>query len=119
MHEMSIAIEIIEQLEAIAAEHGLERIDVLTVRAGAMRAVVPDALEMAFEAAAEGTCAQGARLTLEVAPIVAECRECGMRFEPKANAFLCAQCNRADVAIVEGDEILLMSVSGRERDGEK
>ena len=110
MHEMSIAVELMRQLEALAAENNAERVTELTVTAGAMRAIVPEALEIAFEAVAEGTCAAGATLHLEIVPPLARCRQCGSRYEPEPDSFVCGQCNQADVEIVQGNEILLTSV---------
>lgn len=111
MHEMSIAVELMRQLEALAAEHNAAQVTELTVAAGAMRAIVPEALEIAFEAVAEGTCAAGATLHLEIVPPVARCRQCGSRYEPEPDSFVCGQCNQADVEIVQGNEILLTSVT--------
>lgn len=112
MHEMSIAVELMGQLEALAAEHCLSRVNALTVRAGAMRGVVPEALDLAFAEVTHGTVAQGAKLTLEITPAKACCRVCGERFTPTVDSFLCPQCNQADVEIIEGNEILLLSLDG-------
>jgi hydrogenase nickel incorporation protein HypA/HybF len=111
MHEMSIAVELVRQLEALADEHGVASIDAVTVAAGVFRGVVPAALDMAFEAAAEGTRAEGAELTLETVSPVALCRACGHRFEPEQNDFRCTRCRQADVELVEGNDIILASVT--------
>ena len=71
----------------------------------------------AFEAAAEGTCAAGARLNLEIVSPVARCRRCGQRFDPKIDEFVCGRCGQADVEIVQGNEIILTSVAGRQAQG--
>jgi len=118
MHEMSIAVELVRQLEGIALEHGVERVEGLTVAAGVFRGVVPEALDMAFEAAAAGTCAEGARVTLEVVPAVGLCRGCAHRFEPQQDDFRCPACGEADVDLVEGNDIILKSVTCNERESE-
>lgn len=117
MHEMSIALALVEQLESLAAEHHAERITTVSVRAGVLRQIVPEALEVAFETAAEGTRAEGAALELEIAPVVARCRGCGHRFQPALDSFLCPRCGQADVAIAEGDDILLTSITAEQPDG--
>ncbi len=43
MHEMSRAVELVRQLEALAADHRVERIEEVTVRTGVMLQVVPEA----------------------------------------------------------------------------
>jgi hydrogenase nickel incorporation protein HypA/HybF len=117
MHEMSIAVELVRQLEALAAEHGVGRVEELTVVAGRLRAVVPEALELAFAAAAEGTAAEGATLHLEFEDPQAVCRHCGLRYEPQMDSFLCGGCGRADVELVAGNDIVLKSVVCQEPDG--
>lgn len=112
MHEMSIAVELIGRLEELAREHNLVRINAFTVRAGVLRGIVPEALEMAFAEVAKDTVAEGAELTLDVAPARARCRLCGERFAPTVDSFLCPVCNQADVEIIEGNEILLLTLDG-------
>lgn len=112
MHEMSIAVELIDRLEELAAEHELVRIEAFTVRAGVLRGIVPEALDMAFAEAAKGTVAEGAKLKLEITPAKARCRLCGEKFAPTVDSFLCPVCNQADVEILEGNEILLLSLDG-------
>ena len=114
---MSIAIELMRQLESLAAENEVDRIEEITVAGGVMRQVVPEALEIAFAAISEGTCAEGATLHLEITPIAAECRACGCRFKPDIDAFLCPQCHAADAHIVEGDDIILKSITCEQKDG--
>ncbi|MBN1943514.1 MAG: hydrogenase maturation nickel metallochaperone HypA [Phycisphaerae bacterium] len=116
MHEMSIAVELLTRLEELAVEHDLTRVHALTVRAGVLRGIVPEALDMAFAEAAGGTLAEGAKLTLQITPARARCRLCGERFAPTVDSFLCPRCNQADVEIIEGNEILLLSLDGASRD---
>ncbi len=118
MHEMSIVVELLDQLEAVAAENGVLRVEAFTVQAGVLRGVVPEALEIAFESASGGTVAEGAELTLEILPALARCRQCGLEFEPGTDSYLCPGCNQADVDIVSGNEILLASVTGQQKNKE-
>ena len=111
MHEMSIAVELMRQLKRVAAEHNTDRIEEFTVHAGVMRAIVPNALELAFEVIAKSTCAEGAKMNLDIIPVSARCRCCGLRFDPDIDSFLCKGCNQADVEIVEGNDIILKSVT--------
>ena len=112
MHEATIASAIIEQAVAAAAPHGVARISRIEVELGAMQQVVPEALDLAFEAASKGTLTEGAKLILTAVKTVALCRACDCRFEPDIEQlnFLCPQCQRADVQIVAGNEIILKSL---------
>lgn len=112
MHELSIALALLDELEALAAEQGFERIERVEVEAGARRGIVPEALALAFAEAARGGVAEGAELALSVLPTRARCRHCGLEFAPAVDDYLCARCGRADVDILSGDEIVLRRVTG-------
>ena len=118
MHEMSIVVELLNQLEAVAAEHSVLRIEAFTVQAGVLRGVVPETLDIAFESASIGTVAEGAELTLEIIPPLARCRQCGCEFQTGEDSYLCPQCNLADVDVIQGNEILLASVTGQQENEE-
>ena len=114
MHEMSIAVELIGQLDRLAAEHGIRRFEEVVVAAGVLRGVVPEALDIAFACASEGTSAEGARLVLETVPARAVCGRCGASFVPKEDDYRCPRCRVPDVEILEGNDIILRSVTGAE-----
>jgi len=117
MHEMSIATELLRQVLEAAAEHGAGCVEKVVVRCGVLRQVVPEALDAAFTAAARGTTAEDATLEMEEEPAEARCRRCGESFRCRVDNYLCPTCNQADVEIVRGNQILLMSVVCRELDG--
>lgn len=110
MHELSIAEQVLACALETAAQHGAERISSLTVRAGAMQNIVTESLEMAFQAVAEGTIAEGAELLLEHVPVTARCRRCGLEFGVEDAIFVCPTCGIADVEMLTGGELLLMSL---------
>ncbi len=116
MHEMSIAVELLQQLETLALEHGADHVDDFAVTAGAMRGIVPEALDIAFESIAKGTLAEGAKLKLEIIPVIARCKQCDHQFPPGEDSFLCELCNQADVDIIQGNEIVLSSVTAHKQD---
>ncbi len=113
MHEMAIAWQIVEHSLRIAAEHGAGRILEVHVEVGAMRSVVPEALEMAFQVCSEGTAAEGARLLVITVAPRARCNPCGREFEPECGLFVCPGCGQADVEILAGQEILLKGLECR------
>jgi len=118
MHEMSIAVELVRQLETLAAERDIARIEAVDVAAGVLRQIVPEALQTAFAVIAEGTCAAGAQLNLEIVPARVKCRRCGREFALEGDAYFCERCGEADVEIVAGNDILLTSVTCELSEGE-
>ncbi len=112
MHEMPIATDIVERAVEAAEQHGATRIEQIEVHIGLMRQVVPEALELAFTLASEGTMAHGAKLSISQVKAVASCNVCGCRFEPEVEiSFACPRCSQADVRIVAGNDIILTSVT--------
>ncbi len=110
MHEMSIAAAIVEEATRIAGEHGVSRIEELEVQIGVIRQVVPEALEMAFAFASEGTPVEGAQLHVTEEQLVAVCNDCDCMFLPAIDNFLCPKCGRANARIVAGNHIVLQTV---------
>ena len=107
MHELSIAQGIVDQVVAIARKHEATRVSRVTVVVGAMRLVVPEALQLAFEAAAQGTLAEAAELRIVEQTTRATCNHCGRSFEPVIDCYCCPDCGRADARITAGSEIIL------------
>jgi len=114
MHEFSLANQIFIQLQEMAVSHNMAGISRVTIQAGRMRQIVPEALDAAFEAIVSGTVADGAALQLEIIEPLVECRACGHRFAPETDSFQCAECGQADVDIVEGNDIIIRSVEYEE-----
>ncbi|MCK4341101.1 MAG: hydrogenase maturation nickel metallochaperone HypA [Phycisphaerae bacterium] len=110
MHEMSIAADMMDQLLRIADEQHAVRIVEVEVICGEMQQVVPEALQLAFEAVTVDTPAAGATLKLSEERMVANCRSCGQRFEPAIDDFLCPHCSAADAELIAGQDIVLKSV---------
>jgi len=110
VHELSIAMEIVRQVTEIARQHHAERVDEVEVQVGVLRQVQEEALRMSFEAARDGTPAQSARLVVIEEPIEAECQDCGRRFAPEPDNFICPGCGQANARIVAGNDIILKSL---------
>ena len=114
---MSIAVSLLDGVLEAARPHGKCRIEEIEVEVGVLRQVVFEALEMAFEAVAEGTQASAAVLKLREIPASAECRSCGHRFPVAVDQYLCPQCQQADVDIVTGDDIVLRTITCQTEEG--
>jgi hydrogenase nickel incorporation protein HypA/HybF len=104
MHELALADAVVE----IAARHaGDRRVARVELRVGALRQVVPDALEFAFGLVAEGTPVEGAELVMEFVPAAGRCRDCGADSELPAFQLLCPGCGSADLELTQGEELLV------------
>ena len=110
MHELSICMSLLEQVERIAQEHGAERVERILLRIGPLSGVEAPLLKNAYPLAAAGTIAEQARLEIEPAPVRVHCVDCGEESEATPNRLLCASCGSYHTRLTSGDEMLLASL---------
>jgi hydrogenase nickel incorporation protein HypA/HybF len=111
MHEFSIASAVV----ATAVKHaGGRRVTVVSVRIGALRQVVPEALEFAFGIVTRETLCEGARLDWETVPLRVHCAPCGRTTELERPPFRCPACGDGSAAIVSGEELEVESIEVEE-----
>ncbi len=110
MHELSICMSLLEQVERIAQEHGAERVERILLRIGPLSGVEAPLLANAYPLAAAGTIAEHARLDIEPAPVRVHCTDCGAETEATPNQLLCASCGSYHTKLTSGDEMLLASL---------
>lgn len=101
MHELGIAMRVVE----LAVESsGGARVGRIVLEVGKLAVVLPDALRFCFDAVAEGTAAEGARLDIVEVPGLATCRACGGRVELSQPFGRCA-CGGSDLEWISGEEL--------------
>jgi hydrogenase nickel incorporation protein HypA/HybF len=106
MHELAIAESIVDAVCERAAGRTVHRV---TIRIGALTAVVPEAMHFCFDLAVEGTVADGATLEIEQRPGRARCRDCGAEVT-LADLILLCPCGSADLAVTAGRELQIVSM---------
>lgn len=105
MHELSIAMSIVELAREEAESRGV-RVDAVHLKLGRLAGVVKDALLASYDMAAEGTPLQGSRLVIEEIPIVAFCKRCDAKRPIETQEwFTCPECGSPISEIVEGREL--------------
>ena len=75
MHEMSIAMAVVEQV-AGAVPEGAGRVGSVLLQVGELAGVVPESLHFCFGLACAGTVLEGAELVTETVPARARCAAC-------------------------------------------
>lgn len=93
-----------------ARQAGATRVHEIRLRVGALSGVVPDALQFAFEALADGTPAKNARLTIEHIPARFWCEACQREFEAVRLFAECPECNTPSRKLRAGRELELASL---------
>ncbi|MBK1647935.1 hydrogenase maturation nickel metallochaperone HypA [Rhabdochromatium marinum] len=110
MHELSICLSLLDQVQAIAAEHQAQGVTLIRLRIGPLSGVEPQLLANAYPLAAAGTLAEHARLEIDSGRIEVRCRDCGATSEASPNQLLCAHCGSYQTQLISGDELLLASL---------
>lgn len=105
MHELSIALGILDLAEAEAVRRGA-RVLAVHVKLGPLSGVVKEALESAYELAREGTPLASAALVIEEVPLVIRCPRCAVdRTLDAVQPLCCSTCGTATSDIVSGREL--------------
>jgi hydrogenase nickel incorporation protein HypA/HybF len=105
MHELSIALDIIDFVQREVALRQLHGLSVVGVRVGAFSAVDPESLEFGFTAACRDTVMEGVKLVVEWVPAQIKCEACGHENTTDQPEFICPKCDSANVRIKRGYEL--------------
>jgi hydrogenase nickel incorporation protein HypA/HybF len=107
MHELSLSSAVVNT----AVKHaGGQRVEVVSLRIGRLRQVVPPTLEFYFGFVARGTVCEGARLEYELIDAVLRCRPCAREWSIEVPAFRCPTCGGSDVEVASGNEFEVESI---------
>lgn len=111
MHEFSLAERILECALELSRDHGGAPVERIEVEIGALRAVVPESLKFAFEAAVQDTAAAGAELAWCEIPARVACPECPETYAPDDIIWSCPACGAVGGRAITGDELVITRVT--------
>jgi hydrogenase nickel incorporation protein HypA/HybF len=115
MHELSIAMSIVEMAQEESEQRGCFQVSAVHLKLGALSGVVKEALLSAYEMACDDTPLKGSRLIIEEVSVVVFCPNCQVR-RPLSSAqlFCCAECGTPTSEIVQGKEIEVVALEMEE-----
>jgi len=111
MHEMSIAMNLVDLAVKTAKQNQAKKINSMILELGTLAGVVREALEFCFESACKGTIAAGAKLEIVSIQGQAQCEQCGHQFKCDQIAVPCPKCGEYVFNIQGGRELKLKSVN--------
>lgn len=110
MHELSIAMSIVELAVEEAQKHHASAVIRVDVEIGTLAGVETEALEFAWDAAIQGTAAEKACLRIISVPAEAMCLDCKQSF-PAGQLFAqCPKCNGFRYELLKGRELRIKSL---------
>lgn len=111
MHELSIAMSILDVVEETAQQQGEAQVAAVHLKLGPLSGVVKEALLSAFELAREGTSMGNCELVIEETSLVAFCPVCGVNRQLLSVQYLCCPaCDTPTPDIISGREMDIMAM---------
>jgi hydrogenase nickel incorporation protein HypA/HybF len=111
VHEITVALSLLDGVQATALEQGIERVSAVNVRVGALSGVVRDALLFSWDVATAQTVAAGSELRIEEVPLVVFCEQCECERAPLPGyGLVCPECGTPSPRILSGREMQLVSM---------
>jgi hydrogenase nickel incorporation protein HypA/HybF len=110
MHELSIALAIIDAAADEADRQGGATVTAVHLKLGPLSGVVKDALLSAFELAREQSPLEHSRLVIEEVPVVGYCAACEVESAIDSIAMLCCPQCGGPVTTVSGRELEMVAL---------
>ena len=106
MHELSIALNIVDIASAAVAREGNGEVSAVHIRLGALSGVVKEALFSAFDIAREQSPLASAQLVVEDVPVRAFCEQCqAEKTIADPPIMLCPDCYAPAGKVISGREL--------------
>lgn len=111
MHELSIAMSLVESLEQELARLGDLTVTTVNLRIGALSGVVPEALEFSWEVASDESRLKGSKLSIETVDATGYCPQCREeRTISNLQSFRCPVCLTPIEQVTGGHELEILTI---------
>jgi hydrogenase nickel incorporation protein HypA/HybF len=114
MHELSIALSIIELVQEESDSRGGIQVDAIHLKVGQLSGIAKEALVSAYDLASQQTPLQGTRLVIEDIPVLVNCPQCQTRRQVQSlQFFCCVVCGTPGLDVAQGRELTLAALEVR------
>ena len=112
MHELGIVMNVLEQVDAVAAENKAEKVLNITMEVGEVSSVVPDLFLDAFNWAKKKTAfLQEAELEMIIIEGRTYCKTCGESYQTTAYGKKCPHCGSYETYLLTGDQVIIKDIA--------
>ena len=111
MHEMSIAMNVVEIATSQALQNEARKINSIALDIGSLAGVMIESLEFCFAAACKGTIADGAELQINKIASKGHCLDCTEEFPVETYLTACPACGGFKIDIVQGQELKIKTIN--------
>ena len=111
MHELGIVMNVVKQVEEVAAANKVQKVTKLNVEVGEVSSVVPDLFIDCFEWAKKKTeYLKECDLHLIILEGISYCRACRKTYKTTEYAKECPYCKGNDTYLVTGNEVNIKDI---------
>lgn len=111
MHEMSIALNIIDIAGTEAKKNNAGKISMVELDIGQLAGIEIDSLNFSFNTAKKNTPLENASLKINLLKAEALCRDCSCLFKLDDFIGTCPKCGKYDLEIIRGQELRVKSIN--------
>ena len=106
MHEVSVALGMVDELQKIAQKNNAKKILTIKLKIGRLSGIVTDSLKFAFDAVKlDYPFISSAEITIDEIALIYKCNDCNLSFETDDIYFpSCVNCKSYNLTIVSGEE---------------
>ncbi len=111
MHELSIAMEILDIVRRESTSHGARTVTKVRLRIGDISGVETDSLSFCFNAVkGENLLTADAELEIEKIPVRILCHTCEMEFPANGHTVTCPSCEGFETTLLQGEELEIADI---------
>lgn len=111
MHELSIALSMIEMASEEVSRSGGGRVTALHLKLGPLSGVVREALEFSYEIACQGTALEGSQLIIEDVPVRIHCSKCQRdEIVESIQSLCCPRCGELSNEVTQGRDLQVVAL---------
>jgi hydrogenase nickel incorporation protein HypA/HybF len=111
MHELSVALSLLDGITEKAKREGIERVTAVHLRIGALSGIARDALAFSWDVATADTLAAGSELRIVDVPLAVFCESCASERAPSpGTGLVCPVCGHAAPKVVRGQELQIVAM---------
>jgi len=107
---MSLAQNIFDIVLRTANQHNARKVSKITIRAGQLRAIIPEQIRFCFGFVAKDSIVEGAELIVNTLPIKGRCKQCEDEFFVREYQFVCPSCKSEEVDVLQGMELQVENI---------
>lgn len=111
MHELGVVFHCIKQVNEIATENKVKKVNSVTVEIGEVSTVVPYLFEDCWNwAVKKETVLKDAKIIIEKIDAVTHCEDCGKNYPTVQHGKICPHCKSENTFLLYGNDILIKQI---------